>query len=329
MRSGLHIAWLGILAVAAIGACAGEAIGIIEPAATVDVSALTPGIVSKVLVEEGDVVQTGDLLAQLDDALEKAEMARRKLVFDSKVELEAARLQLQAVEHDREPERRKLVWEDKSAVEAAAERVKALKRDLDATRQVFERTKSVSQEELDEKELAHRLVQAEQQQAQLAEAREKIEYEMAATQKEDEQLQAEARIAQLEIVEKRERLEYEMALAQFERKQVRSPVAGVVSKVLLDVGEYCDPREPVLTVVDASRCDLVVHLAPAAARTIQAGASMQVRVAHADGDAVIEGEVSFLAPVVDAASGLRQVIVSFANPDGKATPGTTGALALP
>ena len=118
MRSGLHIAWLGILAVAAIGACAGEAIGIIEPAATVDVSALTPGIVSKVLVEEGDVVQTGDLLAQLDDALEKAEMARRKLVFDSKVELEAARLQLQAVEHDREPERRKLVWEDKSAVEA-------------------------------------------------------------------------------------------------------------------------------------------------------------------------------------------------------------------
>ena len=99
---------------------------------------------------EGDPVRKGDVVIELNKTMEELEVTRRKLIWESKIE-----------------------------VKSAEERVGILKTDLDGARRLFETTKSVSKQELDNKELEYKLAIAELENLQISEEREKIEYEMA------------------------------------------------------------------------------------------------------------------------------------------------------
>jgi RND family efflux transporter MFP subunit len=67
------------------------ATGHVEPAARATVSALAPGRVAKVFVQEGQQVHDGDVIAQLDTALMESEIALAKFSFGaSKAKLRVA-----------------------------------------------------------------------------------------------------------------------------------------------------------------------------------------------------------------------------------------------
>jgi len=121
-----------------------------EPFLDVTLSASVPGTIVRHHFKEGDFVKEGDVVISLDKCAEELEAARRKLISDSKAE-----------------------------VNAAAEQVKTLKSALAGTRQLFEATKSVSREEMEKKELEYKQAQFEFERLTTAEEREKIEYEIA------------------------------------------------------------------------------------------------------------------------------------------------------
>ncbi len=127
------------------------AAGVTEPFMDVTLSATVAGTVEKRLVKEGDAIKVGQVLLEMKKRQEELEVKRRKLIADSKAELQAAEA-----------------------------RVVTVKMDLDSTRKLFEATKSISKDDLSKKELEFQLSVAEVDRLKMTEDREVIEADMAA-----------------------------------------------------------------------------------------------------------------------------------------------------
>ena len=124
--------------------------GVTEAIHDVTLAASVDGRIAKIHFYEGARVNKGQRILELDKRLEELEVERRKLIWQSKVEVESAKT-----------------------------RVRILKSRLEATRSLFESTRSVSREELEEKELEYELAVAEQKRLEKEEEKQRIEYEMA------------------------------------------------------------------------------------------------------------------------------------------------------
>ncbi len=241
--------------------------GITAPIREARLSANVPGTVLQVHVEEGDVVKEGDLLVELDQGFERLEVERRKLIAESKAELEAAQHRVALLENE---------WE--------------------VTRRLFESTRSVSEEDRDRKELEYKLARAD--------------------------------LKRLEALEQQEEIEYNMAQEQLNRRRIRAPWDGVVTRIFVKEGEGCDPRQPLVALVDPSRCEFVCNVPPAQARRLRVAGAVMLLVEDGDTPVERQGTVFYVSPVVDPASGLQEVKVRFDNNDGAVSPGVTAWLLL-
>lgn len=136
------------------------------------------------------------------------------------------------------------------------------------------------------------------------------------------------RLAQLEVQKKRERIEHEAAELERQQRRLLAPVAGVVTKVAIDLGEWARPGDALVELVDASELHLRVNVPAAAARSLKEGAALQIGFEPALGLAPVQGQVSFISPSVDASSGLTALRVRFANPGGRIPPGIKGLVSI-
>jgi RND family efflux transporter MFP subunit len=193
-------------------------------------------------------------------------------------------------------ERRKLLAESQSELEAAKHRAGLLQREWETANRLFETNKSISREERDRKE---------------------TEYKLAATEHE-----------RLKMIEMQETLEYRMAVEQMNRRDIRAPFDGVVTRLYLKEGEGCDDRQPLVDVVDARTCEFLCHMPAIHAANLKKDSTVVLEVESGGGPLKREGRVFFISPVVDPASGLREVQVRFDNSDGSLTPGVNAFLLL-
>lgn len=217
-----------------------EVIGITEPYEEVTLSAPVSGIVSVKNVKEGDFVQAGTLILELDKKMEELELARRKLVVDLKLS------------------------------------------DLESTRRLFKTTKGTSKEELEKKEMEYKLAVVEQ----------------------------------------------DMAAEQLRRRVVIAPLSGIVTEILLDVGEACEPLTPLARVVDTRRCFFVANVEPVLGPRCSVDKTLPLRVQTGGEEVRLSTKITYSAPVVDAASGLLKVKAIFENPEGKIRPGVAAKLQI-
>ncbi len=146
----------GVLAVLLLGSALAQAQktiavpGVTEPFQDVTMGVSIPGTIGRLVVKEGDIVKAGQPLIELEKRTEELEVQRRKLVMDSKAELEGAIAKMETT-----------------------------KADFESTRKLFEATKSVSKDDLAKKELEYKLAVSDKDRLAIAEDREVIEYEMA------------------------------------------------------------------------------------------------------------------------------------------------------
>jgi len=148
IAAGLFLSPVGTVAVHA-----GETLsvsGITEPINDVTLSATTGGTIATIFIKEGVTVPKGAVILEMDKKLDELEVQRRRLI-----------------------------WESKAEVEAAAARVTSLKWLLESNRELFRSTASVSKEELEKLQLDYELAVAEHRRLDTQEERERIEYEMA------------------------------------------------------------------------------------------------------------------------------------------------------
>ncbi len=171
--------------------------------------------------------------------------------------------------------------------------------------------------EIEELEAERRLVRMEAARGDFERTRELFERTSAVSREELDRHEAEYRIANSEL---------QLAMEMLERTRLTAPFDGeVIDLYSLEVGEARREREPIVRLVDASRCRLVVHLNASAAHLPDASSAARVRLA--DGSEV-PGEIEFVSPVADPASGLFPAKVLFDNP-GNFRPGMAASLWVP
>lgn len=213
-----------------------------------------------------------------------------------RVDANAALLQLDDRMQATEEQRRRIVFEDAAEQRASEERLKIVQPLAEDARKLAATKGAMSREEAARAEL-----------------------DFVATR---------GRIEQLLAQKKRERLELQLAEQERTQRRLVAPVAGVVTKVLVDVGEWARPGDALVELVDLSVLHLRVNVPAAAARTLREGAALPVNFEPALGLAAAAGTVTFLSPAVDAASGLVELRVRFANPGGRIAPGIKGVIRI-
>ena len=264
----LPLSFLCLLAGLAAPAQADEYIGLVHPAHELVLSMGVGGVVSKINVRHGQMVRSNQALLVLDDRMQAIEANRRKVVLD-----------------------------DTGELKATEERVRMLKTMVNDTRGVFEKTGSISRDEMNKLD---------------------IEYSGAR-----------GRLEQLEAQKRRERLEYDGALEELQMRRLIAPVAGVITRIEPKVGEWAKPGETLMMLVDASVCNLTTNLPLKSVQGLRPGMTLPVRFESAANAPAVTGKIWFVSSVADPASGLVEVRLSFANPGLRIRPGIKGMIDIP
>lgn len=121
-------------------------------------------------------------------------------------------------------------------------------------------------------------------------------------------------------------VEHQMAVETLRRRSIIAPCSGYVAAITRDVGEACEEFQPVARVVDTRQCYFISNVEAKAAGGLKLGQSVTLEIETSTKPATISGQITFLSPVIDPASGLRRVKVLFDNADGKINPGVAGKM---
>lgn len=123
--------------------------------------------------------------------------------------------------------------------------------------------------------------------------------------------------------------DHDLALEQLRRRQITAPFAGVVAEYHLKVGDGCQALQPLVRLVDPSRCHLIVSVDARIGHYLKTGESVQLEIEAGRDMVPVRGTIEFVSPVADPASGVMKVKVAFDNPDGRVRPGVSGRMMLP
>lgn len=203
-------------------------------------------------------------------------------------------ISLEQSEEALELKRRKLIAENSVELQAAEFRASLFQNDFKITEELFQTTQSISKDELWKKELDYKLAEAEWKKLQFA--------------------------------KKREAVEAEIAQAQLEKKLIRAPFSGVIVRISKNKGETCSPQEPLFEIVDVSKVIFTTYLEAKKNHSLKL--KQKVNVVMQQEGKIIEktGELFFISPIVDPASGLREIKILIDNSDQAMTPGVSAWL---
>lgn len=231
----------------------------------------TPGRVIERTVREGDRVQSGQLIARLDDAEQQSQLALRR------AELAAAEAQLAELEAGSRPQE----------IAAAAATLRSAEADRDRVRLDFAR-----QEELRKKqvisdrdfETAH--AQLKVADAKAVEAAERLKLIQEGPRTETIR-QARARTEQA-------RAAVALATTQLDNTRLTSPLAGVVLSHNIEPGEFVSAGTPVVTVAETTHLWVRTYLDQPDLGRVRHGQKVRVRTDSFPGRD-FEGTVAFIA----------------------------------
>ena len=100
----------------------------------------------------------------------------------------------------------------------------------------------------------------------------------------------------------------------------------MITEILIDPGEACQPYQPILRLVDTGRAYIVANLEPAAAAGLKLNGTLKALVPVGTEVTPVEARISFVSPVVDPASGLHKIKAIFENPEGRIRPGVSARI---
>lgn len=239
--------------------------GITRCANDLNMSFPVTGRIAAVPVTEGSVVKPGEMLMHLDRAAEALDV-----------------------------ERRRVQWQSTAEVAAAQSRKQTAEKQMQAARQIIATSQGISQEELQNRELAYSLAASE--------------YD------------------RLKNAKEMERLDYLTAKENLERRNLRSPTRGIVVKVYKQLGEGVQANEPAIRVCDLSKILFMANVPAAQVGDLTAGDVVEILVGREQRP--VNGKTLFVSPVVDAASGLREVKVELLASSDAVQPGMSARLNL-
>jgi len=122
--------------------------------------------------------------------------------------------------------------------------------------------------------------------------------------------------------------EYEIVSEQLRKRQIVSPLSGYIVEFFREVGEASQANERLVRIVDTRRCYFVCNLEARAGYDLKIKQPVTLHVDAGNTNVVCQGIISFVAPVVDPASGLLKIKAIFENVEGKIRPGVAGTMEI-
>jgi len=260
-----------------------EAVGTLDPNEQVTVSNQVEGIVEKLLVDLGDAVRTGQIIAQLDTR--ELELAVRQQ--DAALQQELARVGLTDPEASFEETSTSQVRQAEAGFADA--RIK-----LDRTKKLAE-SGVIAQQQLDAQQ-----AQYDAADAALRGARETVRNIRATIA---------ARKAALALAQKK--------LAD---AKVVAPMAGFIKDRQAAVGQFLKANSPVVTIVQNSPLKLHADVPESAVAFVRVAGAVQFQV-DAFPDRTFEGKITRLSPSVDQQSRTLKLEALVGNAEGLLKPG--------
>jgi len=271
--------------------------GTVLPVTSVSMSTLIAGQLEEVKIEEGDVVNRGDLLARLRDVEAKID------VQEAEAALEKARRELQKQKSGSRGQ------EIKSRQAEAAEKkavMQRLKRELERAENLF--SKGI----------------INQSQRDSAEA----DYKAALS-------QYESAVANLDLTVEGSRAE-DIAMAQAEvtmreailaRKQqvlkdtrITAPISGAIVKKYVEVGEWLSAGGKIADIMDFSTVKISVDVPEREIQSVKIGINAEISVDAYPGQ-VFTGTVTQIVPAASVNNRTFPVLIQIVNTDLKLKPG--------
>ena len=123
-------------------------------------------------------------------------------------------------------------------------------------------------------------------------------------------------------------VEHDMAAEQLRKRLIAAPITGTITEINLDLGEACQPYQPLVRVVDTRQCYFVSNLEGKTGGRLKAGQTVTLEIDSGGPPMTVQAKLIFISPVVDPASGLMKVKAIFDNQDGKVRPGLGGRLLI-
>jgi len=120
--------------------------------------------------------------------------------------------------------------------------------------------------------------------------------------------------------------EHGVALEQLAHRQISAPFSGVITDVLLRPGAACAPYEPLVRVVDTSRCFFIGQVEGRNVSNLKL--DQEVKVVVEGATTPVKAKICYISPVVDPASGLAKIKAIFDNADGKIRPGLAAKMSV-
>lgn len=226
-------------------------------------------------------------------ALEASGVVAEVLVSDGAwVDAGSVLLQLEQDIQAKELARLELVWRDRSALASAQARLDFVNERLAIAQDLLASLGSISADEVRNLELQQRTLGAE--------------------------------IDQLEVQKNREQLDFEVGQARLQQRTLVAPVSGFVRVVTVKPGEWVQAGDPVVELIDSAENYVRVNVRPSQLDGLTLNMPVMV---SAEGQQ-FPGQISFISPVADPASGRVEVRVRFANPEYRLRPGVRAQVDL-
>lgn len=121
----------------------------------------------------------------------------------------------------------------------------------------------------------------------------------------------------------RAKADLEVERLKLEKSTLKSPISGVLDRLLIDRGEYVAPGTPAATLVRVDRLKILVDVPEKDVSFFKPGDRVTVSYAAIDGvdGPKITGEILHLAYQADAATRTYQAKIAIDNRDGRLRPG--------
>jgi HlyD family secretion protein len=261
----------------------------VAPAQTATVTAPFDGRIAALNVREGGIVKAGDIVATLSNPTVERDAA------SARVQLALAEYHLR---HAGKPPRGAKVSEATEAL------VRARKSKVERYRGLY-KTRDVSIEELENAEAEYAMA-----------LREREAYRQAPVTSDPELLRLEVEKARAEAA---------LVADRQSRLTVTAPIAGIVTKLLVNQGESVFPRDPLMEIANAATLDVRGSIAPELMRYVRSGMPAEVKVFTVP-PRRFTATIKNIIPPTDPSG--ATIVVSVPNPDNVLQPGTPAVITV-
>ncbi len=125
---------------------------------------------------------------------------------------------------------------------------------------------------------------------------------------------------QVKFEYERQKAAFELAQLELRYTEIRTPISGVVAERLIKVGNMILGNQAVFRVTGLDPLIAVLHVPEVHLESLKKGQKALLEV-DALGEALFEGSVARISPVVDAATGTVKITVEVHDPTGRLRPG--------